>query len=37
MSPAWRDRFLAASVYWLKGSGGADTSLVRRTREALKA
>jgi len=37
VSPAWRDRFLAASVFWLKGSGGADTNLVRRTREALKA
>ena len=36
VSPAWRDRFLAASVFWLKGSGGADTSLVRRTRR-LKA
>ena len=36
VSPAWRDRFLAASVYWLKGSGGRDTDLVRRTREALK-
>jgi hypothetical protein len=37
VSPAWRDRFLAASVYWLKGSGGKDTDLVRRTRDALKA
>jgi hypothetical protein len=37
VSPACRDRFLAASVFWLKGSGGADTDLVRRTREALKA
>lgn len=37
VSPAWRDRFLAASVYWLKGSGGADTDLVRRTREALRS
>jgi hypothetical protein len=37
VSPAWRDRFLAASVYWLKGSGGKDTDLVRRTQEALKA
>jgi hypothetical protein len=36
VSPAWRDRFLAASVYWLKGSGGRDTDLVRRTREALR-
>ena len=35
ISPAWRDRFLAASMYWLKGSGDADTALVRRTREAL--
>lgn len=37
VSPAWRDGFLAASVYWLKGSGGRDTDLVRRTREALTA
>jgi hypothetical protein len=36
VSPAWRDRFLAASVFWLKGSGGPDTNLVRRTREAMK-
>ena len=21
VSPAWRDRYLAASVFWLKGSG----------------
>ena len=26
VSPAWRDRYLAASVYWLKGSGDADTT-----------
>ncbi|HEX3148904.1 MAG TPA: hypothetical protein VHR66_12555 [Gemmataceae bacterium] len=36
VSPEWRDRFLAASVFWLKGAGDADTSLVGRTREALK-
>src|SRR5581483_1596796 len=25
ISPAWRDRFLAASVFWLKGSAGPDS------------
>ena len=35
VTPAWRDRFLAASVFWLKGSGTADTNLVRRIRMAL--
>ena len=35
VSPAWRDRFLAASVYWLKGSGDRDTSIVPRIRKAL--
>src|SRR5262245_35016489 len=32
---AWRDRFLAASVFWLKGSGGQDTAIYRRIRGAL--
>lgn len=32
---AWRDRFLAASMFWLKGSGGQDTGLYRRMRAAL--
>src|SRR5262245_19895548 len=36
VSPAWRDRYLAASVYWLKGSGDRDSRLVERTRAALK-
>ena len=36
VSPVWRDRYLAASVFWLKGSGEKDTELVRRTREAMK-
>ena len=31
----WRNRFLAASVFWLKGSGGADTDLAQRIRAAL--
>ena len=35
VSPQWRDRFLATSVFNLKGSGGGDNSLVKRTREAL--
>ncbi len=35
VSPAWRDRFLASSVYWLRGSEAKDNSLVGRTRAAL--
>src|SRR4029078_3844419 len=35
VSPAWRDRFLATSVFNLKGSGDADSPLVKRTRAAL--
>jgi hypothetical protein len=37
VSAAWRDRFLAASVFNLRGSGDKDNSLVNRTRAALKA
>ena len=37
LSPAWRDRFLAASVFKLQGSRQADNSLVKRTRAALNA
>src|SRR5579862_1822971 len=37
LSPAWRDRFLAASVHHLKGSQSPDNGLVPRIREALKA
>jgi hypothetical protein len=36
VSPAWRDRFLAASMFQLRGSGGRDNELVKRTRAALK-
>src|SRR6185436_19817808 len=32
LSPKLRDRYLAASVFWLKGSGAPDSSLVARTR-----
>ncbi|MBX9585216.1 MAG: hypothetical protein K2X87_33335 [Gemmataceae bacterium] len=35
LAPPWRDRFLAASLYWLKGSAGLDSPLVARTRAAL--
>ncbi len=37
LSPAWRDRYLAASVFNLRGSGGQDNDLVKRTRAALQA
>jgi hypothetical protein len=35
MAPAWRDRYLAASVFNLKGSGDKDNDLVQRIRAAL--
>jgi hypothetical protein len=35
VSPAWRDKFLATSVFNLKGSGDNDNSLVKRTQAAL--
>ncbi len=35
LTPPWRDRFLAASPFWLRGSGDKDNDLVKRTREAL--
>lgn len=37
ISPAWRDRFLAASVYNLRGSEESDNGLVQRIRDALSA
>ena len=37
MSPRWRDRFLASSVFWLKGAGSPDNGLVNRIRAAFKA
>ncbi|MBI4662453.1 MAG: hypothetical protein HY735_26855 [Verrucomicrobia bacterium] len=36
VSPAWRDRYLASSLFYLRGSGAADNKLVTRIREALK-
>ncbi|MBP3954717.1 hypothetical protein J8F10_05390 [Gemmata sp. G18] len=35
IAPEWRARFLAASVFWLKGSDTPDSPLVTRTRAAL--
>jgi len=35
VTPAWRNRFLAASLFWMKGSTGADTPLAQRIRTAL--
>lgn len=35
VSAGWRDRFLAASLFWLKGSAGGDSPVVKRTRAAL--
>jgi hypothetical protein len=37
VSPDWRDRFLATSVFNLKGTGDRDNELVERTRAALRA
>ncbi len=35
VSPQWRGKFLASSVFNLRGSGGPDNALVQRTRAAL--
>jgi hypothetical protein len=37
LSPSIRNRFLAASVYWLKGADQNDSPLVERSRSALNA
>jgi hypothetical protein len=34
-TPAWRNRFLASSMFHLKGSGDRDNDLIRRARTAL--
>jgi hypothetical protein len=36
VSPGWRDRYLASSVFNLRGSKAPDTPLAERTRAALK-
>jgi hypothetical protein len=35
VSPEHRDRFLAASLFWLKGSGSPDAGIVKRIHAAL--
>jgi hypothetical protein len=35
MAPQWRDRYLAASAFFLRGAGDSDNDLVKRTRAAL--
>jgi len=35
VTPAWRDRYLATSMFNLPGAGAADTDLMRRARAAL--
>jgi hypothetical protein len=35
VTPQVRDRFLAASLFWLKGSGDRDAPIVKRVRAAL--
>jgi len=35
VTPEWRNRFLAASLFWMKGSAGADTNVAQRIRAAL--
>ena len=37
MSPKWRDRFLASTAFYLKGTGEPDNQLVKRIRSALEA
>jgi hypothetical protein len=37
VSPGWRDRYLAASVFNLTGSGARDNGLIQRARSALGA
>ena len=37
VSPEWRDKYLAASVFNLTGSGARDNDLIQRARSALGA
>jgi hypothetical protein len=37
VGPAWRDHYLAASVFNLRGTGGPDNELVKRTQAALNS
>ena len=35
VTPHWRDRYLASSLFWLHGSGDPDNNLMQRARAAL--
>jgi hypothetical protein len=35
VTPAWRNRYLASSMFWLRGSAGPDSPVLQRTRQAL--
>jgi hypothetical protein len=35
VTPHWRDRYLASSLFWLHGSGDKDNDLIGRARAAL--
>jgi hypothetical protein len=35
LSPQWRDRYLASSMFYFRGTGAKDNDLVKRTRAAL--
>ena len=37
ISPEWRDRYFATSMFNLRGSAGPDNKLVQRIRNALQA
>jgi len=34
-TPAWRNRYLAASMFWLQGTADEDNGLIKRARAAL--
>jgi hypothetical protein len=36
IAPQWRDRFLATTLFYLRGSSAPDNALVQRTREAFR-
>jgi hypothetical protein len=35
VTPHWRDRYLASSLFWLRGAGDKDNELIGRARAAL--
>ena len=37
LSPEWRDRFFASSMFYLRGTDAPDNALVQRTRAALNS